>query len=97
MTSALTELGDALPYVKGLMFAVAFIPEESLLLLYGRNKPFMTTKFRRADSPSERNSLLPAVRAMHESLAENKWKLSGFRVLFYYDRRIALKGKIAKK
>lgn len=87
--AALAELGKS-RMKKGLQVQIQLRPEETLMLLYGRDKPLMTTSWMSLDEPQEAGALVTRARRMLDQLANNGWDVKKIILSFNYDREVAL-------
>jgi predicted transcriptional regulator len=78
---------------RGFLVQLQLIPEETVMLLYGRDKPVMTTRWMRMDDASEVNLIVNKARQLLDSLAKNSWDTRSIKLSFRYDREVAARNR----
>ena len=89
---ALLEVQKGIKKRRGLLVAVTLQPVETLLLLYGRDQPVMTTRWMQADDPEDIKNLVMRCKKMLRGLWANQWEVECLQIKFRYDHEVAQRG-----
>ena len=92
ISDALREAQRGIRKRRGLLVAVSLLPVETLLALYGRDVPLMTTRWMRADHPEEIKNLMMRMKKMLSYLWGNRWEVEKLQLKFRYYHEVAVRG-----
>ena len=78
---------------RGFLVQLQLVPQETVMLLYGRDKPVMTTRWMRMDDAAEVNLIVNKARQLLDALAKNSWDTRSIKLSFRYDREVATRNR----
>lgn len=90
IVSALVAATENIKRRKGMLVQLLLVPEESVLMHYGREEPMLSTSWM-LTTESEREQIVAKGRQLFEVAVRNKWDVVAFKLNFLYDREAAVK------
>ena len=90
IVSALVAATENIKRRKGMLVQLMLVPEESVMMHYGREEPLLSTSWM-LTTEAEREQIVARGRQLYEVAVRNKWDIVAFKLNFLYDREAAVK------